>query len=130
VSCIHFNVKDEIGRRNRATEQIALRLRASRGSQQRKLLFGFDPFCNRDNVEASSEVRHGAHNRGAGFHLSHFAYKRPVDLDPIEPEQPEVAQRRVTGSKIVKRDRYPERPMLRKPLPKSASFAAGARTLD
>src|SRR5579883_3465701 len=86
-------------------EQVALDVVAAGGAHQRVLLLGLDPLGGGDDVEAAGEARDGADDRGAVAPARQLLHEGAVDLDLVEWEHLQIAERRVAGAEIVEHDR-------------------------
>ena len=89
-------------------EQIALRLHAALGAQDLELLLGLDAFGGGDHAEARAEAHHGADDGDAIVLLAQFADEGAVDLDLVEGEAAQIAERRIAGAEIVHADAHAE----------------------
>src|SRR5580704_17852378 len=90
--------------RLRLAEQEALRLHASLRAQNFKLLLGLDTFRRRDHAKARAEPGDGADDRDAIVFLAEFVDERAIDLDLVERETAQIAQRRITSAEVVHAD--------------------------
>src|SRR5690606_1190338 len=72
--------------------------------QAPELLRRLDTFGNDGAIQAPGQLRNGAHDEIALLGTAQLADKQPVDLDAVEWESDQVAQRRVSCSEIVHRD--------------------------
>src|SRR5882757_92345 len=94
-------------------EQIALRLgHRAVGTDQLELLVGFDAFDHHRHPEIGGEPRHPAQQCQRAVAVDSFK-ERSVDLDFLQWEVVEVAERRISRAEIVERDPHPEGPKLR-----------------
>src|SRR6478672_3721096 len=93
-----------LGYRTRRAEQIPLRLRAALPAQEVELRVGLDAFGSGDDAEALAEAGHRADDRHRLVARCKFAHERTVDLDIVEGKTAQIAQRRISRSKIVERD--------------------------
>ena len=73
-------------------------------AQQLELRTRFDTLGGSRNTEALAEPRHRANDGHGIVARCEFAHERTVDLDLVERETAQIAQRRITGAKIVERD--------------------------
>src|SRR5262249_49883951 len=87
----------------------ALRFLATVGAQHAQLLLGFDAFRAGDDAEAVAEAEHRANDGGRVVIVFEIADERPIDLDLVEREAAQAAERRISGAEIVHRDPYAER---------------------
>src|ERR1700688_4992313 len=79
--------------RLRPAEQIALHLDAAFGAQNLELLLGLDALGRGGNAQTRAEPRHGADDGDAIVFLAELADERAVDLDLVEREAAQIAQR-------------------------------------
>src|SRR5262249_55288176 len=96
--------KCQLGDWNRAPEQIALDLTATGRAGERKLLLRLNAFSGCCDIETLSETNDRTHNGRAVGTLSQFADERPVNLDLVEREHRQIAQRGMPGGEVVKDD--------------------------
>ncbi len=92
--------------RHRPSEQVALEAFAAVQLEETQLARGFHAFGHDLQVEALGQRQDGADDGrivGVGEHIAHEAL---VDLDQVEGQALEVAQRRVPGTEIVQREPY------------------------
>jgi hypothetical protein len=72
------------------------------------LFGGFDALGGRRHAEAPSQAGDRCDD-GLGFRaVLQFLHKGPIDLDLVEGETPQIAQRGISGSKIVQHDVHAE----------------------
>ncbi|MNL47365.1 hypothetical protein D3C87_1701520 [compost metagenome] len=89
--------------RHRASQQIPLEVRAALRGQAFQLLGGFHAFRRRRDIQAAADAVNGADDGQrllAGFDVLR---ERHVDLDLVELERAQIAQRRVARPEIVQR---------------------------
>src|SRR5262249_22788077 len=87
----------------------ALRLVATIGAQDAQLLLGFDAFGAGDDPEAVAETEDRA-NDGSRIAIAfEIADERSIDLDLVEREAAQAAERRISGAEIVHRDAHAQR---------------------
>src|SRR6201995_1485712 len=86
--------RGDFARRPRRAEQIALHLRAAFGAEDAGLLVGPPAFRNRDHTEIFAEARHRADDGDAVVLASELLDEGAVDLDLVEGEAAQIAQRR------------------------------------
>src|SRR5690606_8072511 len=86
-------------REQEALAEVALQL-----EQAARLLLAFDPFRNDLDAEAAAEVDHRVDDSLVARVVRHVAHEALIDLDQVDLELLEVAQRRVAGPEIVERD--------------------------
>src|SRR5579859_7482048 len=94
----------QLGDRTRLADQIALRLRAALAAQHVELLGGLDAFRGRDHTEAPPQARDGPNDRERIVARRKLAHERAIDLDLVEREAAQIAQRGIAGAEIVERD--------------------------
>src|ERR1700674_6591 len=70
-----------------------------------RLAFGFDSFGNRVHVKGSRHCDDRICDRCIIDVCRYVVNERSVDLDDVDRKAPQMAQARVTGSKIVERER-------------------------
>src|SRR5687768_5906487 len=87
-----------------AADQIALDLVAAFGTQHFELLGRLHAFGEHRDAEAAAEADDRADDRSRLGVVDHVLNEAAVDLDLVEREHPEIAQRRITGAEIVHRD--------------------------
>src|SRR5580704_10872131 len=94
--------------RLRPAEQIALHLDAAFGAQDLELLLGLDALGGGDHAETRAEPRHRADDGDAIVFLAELADEGAVDLDLVEREAAQIAERRIAGAEIVHADAHAE----------------------
>jgi hypothetical protein len=95
-----------VGDRVRTTEQVALHVATSFAANSRQLSWRLHAFHRRGHVQAAAEARDGADDR-LRFRVGLYVVdERPVDLDSIEREAPQVAERGVSRAEVVHRDAH------------------------
>src|SRR3984893_3543914 len=94
--------------RLRPAEQIAPHLDAAFGAQDLELLLGLDALGRGDPPETRAEPRHRADDRDAIVFLAELADEGAVDLDLVEREAAQIAERRIAGAEIVHADAHAE----------------------
>ena len=89
-------------------EQEALATRAAQVEQAGALLFGLDAFGDHFQAQRPGQRQHRAHHRGAAVlaHRFEFAHERAVDLQRVQREAMQVAQRGLAGAEIVQRRQH------------------------
>ena len=92
------------------TEQIALHLPAAGDPQQLELLDRLHALGGRDHVEARARPVTARDDRRAIGSRGDFRDERAVDLDLVEREHAQVAQRRIAGAEVVENDRHAQAP--------------------
>src|SRR6516165_5020948 len=102
----------DVGGRLRRAEQVTLHLGAAEPAQQLALRLGLDAFGRRRHVERGGNVHHGLHDRRGTVGFGNVADKAAVDLDLVEREALQIAERGIAGAEIVERDAYPDRTQL------------------
>src|SRR5579885_104059 len=85
----------------RLAEQVALRLRAALAAQEFKLGRRLDALGRGGDAEAAAEAGHGAHDGERIVARGDILDERAVDLDLVEWEASEIAERRIAGAEIV-----------------------------
>ena len=88
----------------RRTEEITLHLRAAVGDQMLKLLLRLHALGQRADPQACAKRGHGANNGAALLTVGQVAHEGLVDLDLVEREAAQIAERRVAGAEVVHRD--------------------------
>src|SRR5882762_569609 len=89
--------------RTRLADKIALYFRATFRLQQPELLQGLDALRRGGNSKAVADAGDGADDsRAVGF-LAELPDEALIDLDLVEGEAAQVAERRIPGTKIVHR---------------------------
>src|SRR5262245_46644298 len=87
---------------DRRAQVVALDLRVPLPPPEIELLLGLDPFRRGRDAEAAAERRDGAHDgTRVAVLLGELAQEAAVELDLVEREALEIAERRVPGSEIV-----------------------------
>jgi len=89
--------------RKRPGKQEALRLFAPLTEEELRLLCGFDPLGDHCKTQIMRHCDERAHNGSIVGIVGNVSYKAVVDLDAGEGQAPQIAQRRIAGTKIVKR---------------------------
>ena len=93
----------QLGLAHRGREQVALAERAPEVAQRGELLVVFDAFGDGAQAELVAEP----HDRAGEARLVGRAEQldeRPVDLQAVDREAMEVAERRVAGAEVVDRE--------------------------
>src|SRR5579872_730074 len=103
----------EIGDRHGSAEQIALREFDAGCAHIFELLFGLHALDGGDDTKALRKRQRGSHHSLAFVAGENVARERLVDLDLVEGEDCQIADRGEAGAEIVERDRKPE--MLQSP---------------
>src|SRR3954451_8905923 len=85
-------------------EQIALHLRAPERAQQALLLLGLDAFGGGGHAARGRQIDDGLHDAGGAVGAGDVADEATVDLDLVEREAVQIAQRGIAGAEIVERD--------------------------
>ncbi|KAG1244133.1 hypothetical protein G6F65_021980 [Rhizopus arrhizus] len=101
--------------RHRPPQQIALEVRAPFFGQAVQLRRGLHPFGGGGNVQAAPDAVDGADDGKcflAGFDVLR---ERLVDLDLVEFERAQIAQRGIAGAEIVQRHFHAQRFQLVQP---------------
>lgn len=108
--------RDDLSRRKRFADEIPLNLCAPFSAQQIELLFGLHSFRCDGRIEGCAHSDDSPNDRRAIRLIAELADEALIDLDLVEREAAQVAERRVAGSEIVHRNA-------------DAQFFDGARTL-
>src|SRR6185503_20616875 len=87
----------DLADRPRLAEQIALRLVAAFDAQHVELLLGLDALGHGDHAYVGAELRHRADDGEAVFLLAELHDEGAVDLDLVEREAAQIAERGITG---------------------------------
>jgi len=87
----------------RLAEQVTLDFRASRDPELFELFDGFFALRRGLHSQRLGQCRHGKHNGRAIIPCCHFSNEGLVDLDLVERKFTQVAQGRVSGSKVIER---------------------------
>src|ERR1700761_6669072 len=95
--------------RQRLADQIALHRVAALVGQEGKLLQRLDTFGHQRHAEAMAEIDHGGDDRGRLWVAAEIDDESAVDLDLVERERLQVAERGIAGAEIVHRDTHTER---------------------
>src|SRR5262249_7282476 len=88
----------------RRAEQIALHLRAPFRPHVVELRRRLDTLRGGDDAETAPETCHRLDDGGAVCLLRQVANERTVDLDLVEREAAQIAERRITGTEVVHGD--------------------------
>src|SRR5712691_9425096 len=91
-------------------EQESLGPIAAQRLQRSELALRFDPFGHDGQAEGVRQVDDGGHDGVLGSDVAHAADERPVDLDEIERELPQVRERGVPGAEVVQANLDPAVP--------------------
>src|SRR5205085_9123043 len=102
----------DLARGLRPAEVVALPFDTTQRSQLLRLLLGLDAFGGRLHPQAGAEADDRLHDRQAVLTLRKVADERLVDLDLVEREAAEIAERGVSGAEIVHGDMHAERAQL------------------
>ena len=97
----------QLGRGARSTEQVALPVRAPRCAQEHKLGIGLDTLGDRVDAEAPPQPNHRGNDCCAFGIPRQFADERAVNLYLVESQFAQVAQARISSTKIVHDDADP-----------------------
>src|SRR5439155_12630059 len=109
---------DLVGRR-RPGEEEALREIAAELSQRRQLPVGLDALGDREQAERVGEADEVRRDRGVLRIVLDALDERAIDLDQVDREAPELAERREAGAEVVDCDPHPH-------VVKSSELGAGA----
>src|SRR5882757_5714709 len=91
--------------RERLADEIALHCVAAFFRQETELFLGFDTLGDDRHFEAMAEIDDGANDRRRLRVPSEIHDKRAIDLDLVERERLQIAERGIAGTEIV--HRYP-----------------------
>src|SRR5258705_288808 len=95
--------------RRRLADEIALHRVAPLVGEEGELLLGFDAFGYDRHLEPMAEADHRADDRGRLRVAPEIHDKGAVDLDLVERERLQVAQRGIPAAEIVHRDAHAQR---------------------
>jgi len=98
------------GQRHR--EPVTLPVGAAQFEQQRALLLGLDALGGGFDAEARAERRDRLDDHGRVAVTVDVLDEGTVDLDLVERERAQVAERRIAGAEVVHRDAHAERAQL------------------
>src|SRR4051812_28402432 len=76
-------------------------MRAALLAESRNLLRRLDSLCAGRDTEALPEAEHGADDRRRIRALLQLLHEGPIDLDLVEREAAEIAERRIAGPEII-----------------------------
>src|ERR1700754_4294345 len=85
-------------------EQIALHFRTPERAQQALLRFSLDAFSRGRHVAGRGNVDDRLHDAGRSVMLRYVVDEAAIDLDLVEGEALQIAQRRIAGAEVVERD--------------------------
>src|SRR5690606_1067737 len=94
----------ELRRRHRSADQKALRAVAFQIHEALELLARLDAFCDDVELQAVRQLDDASHDAGGSRIPCHAMDERAIDLELIERQTTQVAQRRISRAEIV--DRY------------------------
>src|SRR5271163_1526801 len=103
---------DNLLQRGGAAEQVALRLVAAFAIENGKLALGLDAFGQNGDAEALAQRHHRPDDRLGRRTRLDLAHEGSIELDLVERKSPKRFERGVARSKIIERNRHPERPDL------------------
>src|SRR5690606_17340662 len=93
----------------RSTEQVTLAVTAAERDQAFALDARLDALRDRLQVQRAGQREDRAdHGMAAVPRVAEFRDKRTIDLERLQREMAQVAQRRVAGAEIVERDTDPD----------------------
>src|SRR5882724_1477838 len=98
------HVRTRLGR----AEQIALHLGAAQCAQPLLLLLRLDAFGRGRHIARGGDIHHRLHDRRRAVDLRDIADEAAVDLDLVEWETFQIAERGIAGAEIVQRDTNPD----------------------
>src|SRR6185312_1171214 len=85
-------------------EQEALQLMAARRAHETMLLLRLDAFGGDRKPERTYEPRHAFDDRGGFLGDAQVLHEGFVDLDLVDREASQIAERRIAGAEIVQHD--------------------------
>src|SRR5512132_2447083 len=103
-----LEVHGQLGAVQRDGEVVALAQLAIEHAQPLELLHGLDALGDRLQAHPVPELDDGPRQRAVGRAARDGVDEALVDLQRVDRELLEVAQRRVAGAEVVDRDRQPE----------------------
>ncbi len=106
ASCELLQQIGNLRRINRAAEEIALRLIAFDRAHLVELLSGLHAFGSDANAKGAAQSCHGPDNRVRLAVFRRHADKGAVDLDFVERELLQIAERRKARTEVVERNAY------------------------
>ena len=89
-------------------EKEALKFIAAFGGEARELGLGLHAFGGSRYPQAAAQSDHGPNDRNAVFLPRQVADEGLIDLDLVERETAQIAERRIAGAEIIHRDLDPE----------------------
>ena len=92
----------------RRAEQIALHLRTTERAQHFALLLGLDAFGRRRHAARGGDIDDRLDDAGRALRLADIGDEAAVDLDLVEREALQIAQRGIAGAEIVERNADPD----------------------
>ena len=92
--------------------RVALHLGAAGAAHQLELLLGLDPLGRGLDAEACPEIGDRPDDHRAAAVALDVLDERAVDLDLVERERAQIAERGISGAEIVHRDAHAERAQL------------------
>src|SRR5690606_8675010 len=95
------------GRGQRAAVEIALDDIAAFGAQVGFLFGALDAFGDHLHVQVASELNDDAHDVAVIRILQQIAGEALVDLDLVQRQAPQVAQRGIAGAEVIQPDTHP-----------------------
>ena len=105
-----FQHPENVFLRPGCAEEKALALRAPFGSQVFQVAFCFDAFRRNRHSQTGAERQNSSDNGLRVGFAADLMNERAIDLDFVEREAPQVAQRGIAGAEIVHGDANAERP--------------------
>src|SRR4051812_28643799 len=91
----------------RTAEEITLHFGAPQRANLLQLWLCFDAFGSRYYIEATGEAGDGPHDCNRGVLIRKAAGEGTIDLDFVKREAAQIAQRRVSGAKVIHGDPHP-----------------------
>ena len=92
-----------------SAEEVALHFGAAVIADHAVLFDSLDPFGRGSHAERRSKTGNGFHDRRTIAFFTEVLDEAAINLDLVERESPEIAERRIAGAKIVHRDPHAQR---------------------
>ena len=92
--------------RDRTREKETLQIAAASRGKEISLPHRFHAFCCRSKAQAMTEGDHRGHNGSSISPCSQKCDEGSIDLDPVDTELNEVAQRGIARSEVVQSNPY------------------------
>src|ERR1700687_1252041 len=90
-----------VRQRKRPGEQVTLRPRAAQAAQRRDLLLGLDALGDDLDAEPLAEHEDGLDDLDLAVVGGHRLYERAIDLERVDRQLVQVAERRIAGAEVV-----------------------------